>query len=70
MLITHPESQMEAVTEPERPDGFITLGPRVVLDRAQQGRDGFKLIRVYWRYWENRAIVDRAEEDRRRASEG
>src|SRR4051812_40806257 len=62
VLATDPETGVDRVPDPERPDGFISLGPRVILDRA--GRDpGFKLIQIYWRYWENRAIIDRIEGD-------
>ena len=51
-IVAYPPSGIEGIPDPERPDGFITLGPRVVLDPARRD-DGFKLIRIYWRYWRN-----------------
>jgi hypothetical protein len=68
-FITRPESGMESVTDPQRPDGFVVLGPKVILDRARHDRGGFGLLRIYWRYWENRAVADRDEENRRRSAE-
>ncbi len=69
VLVANPETGVDGVPDPERPDGFILLGPRVIFDRA--GRDpGFKLIQIYWRYWDNQAVIDRIEKNSQRSPEG
>ena len=69
VMVTDPVSGMESLPDPERPDEFITLGPRVVRDRALRG-DAFRLVQIYWQYWENREAADRFEEFRRQSSAG
>jgi hypothetical protein len=59
----------DGVIDPEHPDGSVILGPRVVLDRAHYFGTDFKLVRIYWRFWENRESIARFEASLRAAAE-